>query len=413
MAGKINTSCGAHCSRRFAPGYTPWLSEPEPAYAEDLATADALNFWKLAVAPQLGTICDASDALMLQYADQIPGSKEATEFLMCLVQECQQRIRQTLLCAADRDVCSIEFTTGTCRSIEIALARLGRPTKIITSPFEYSGVITVAKWFASLIGAEVCQLKFEPNDYQRSWISQESKLLDLVQREVRLSRGPSVLILSSVSCVIGVALPIESLLHKLVSNNTSRRLDMIIDGAHAAGNLAPDESIRQSSTYVLSAHKWLLAPEPCGIIVTPRTLRDEEVAYDTWNRTPPATTTNLRIFTSLFSSLCALDRVGANKWREYSISLREQFLQRMRPLFTLVGEESGMQMTALIAVFPRPPRRWKYRADELAVFLETQSVYALVLSIDPTVPWLRLCFPYNQRPEQVDALCNVLELAIE
>jgi hypothetical protein len=68
-----------------------------------------------------------------------------------------------------------------------------------------------------------------------------------------------------------------------------------------------------------------------------------------------------------------------------------------------------MATTLLLAVSPRAGKRWKFSAAELAAYLQNNSVHALVMNIDPEMPWIRVAFPCFIDFEHVDILCDVLE----
>ena len=186
-----------------------------------------------------------------------------------------------------------------------------------------------------------------------------------------------------------------------------------MDGAHAAGNYISDMDLHKCWAYVISVHKWLLSPEPCGIIITPRPVSDQEVSYDSWSRTFPATTANVRIFASLVSSLRAIERVGLENWHAHSIRLRDHFIQRMHSRLSVIGYSTGMEMTSFVAVRPNSGYRWRWRIEELSKFLEQHSVYLLMLSIDPETPWMRIAFPYTLHIQQVNELCDILNTCLE
>jgi hypothetical protein len=78
-----------------------------------------------------------------------------------------------------------------------------------------------------------------------------------------------------------------------------------------------------------------------------------------------------------------------------------------------VGEESGMAATALLAICPHPEKRWKFNSAEISAYLQGNSVHALVMDIDPEVPWIRVAFPCFIDVEHVDVLCDVLEKTLE
>jgi selenocysteine lyase/cysteine desulfurase len=394
--------------------YSPraWFGGIAEATSLESEQRKSLNFWKLAVAPQQGEIADCANEIMRRYAQYTPGSDECSKFLLSLVLECRERIRNMLLSSADRDHCNIEFVPSMCRGLEIALCRIKGLSRIILSPFEHPSALAVARWLSNIIKADVCQLQFEATDYLLSRDEQEKKLVNMIQDKLQNSGGPTALILSVVSYATGLAIRTEEITSRIrVIDDSS--LYVILDAAHAAGNYISDIDIHKCCAYVTSVHKWLLSPEPCGIIITPGPVSDEEVSYDTWSHSFPATTANARIFASLVTSLRAIARVGLENWNAHSIRSRDHFIERMHSRLSIIGYSTGMEMTSFVAVRPKSGYRWKWRMEELGKYLEQHSVYLLMLSIDPETPWLRIAFPFTLHIQQVDELCDILNTTLE
>ncbi len=372
-----------------------------------------LNFYGLAVTPNIDLIRASTTQLMQTYQDYVPGSKLATSFLLSMVDECRHLIKQLLHRSSYEEECSVEFVAGTCRAIEVALARASKPQKIIISPFEHPSVVEVAKWFTSIAGSSLCRVQFEAEMYFRSWQEQEDRLIAEVLSEAEGGDKTAVLILSEVNYATGVVIPVEPIIERISRAVGSSSIEVIIDGAHAIGNNLYPGGIHNCASYVFSAHKWLLAPEPCGVIVSYGDTPRQAGPYDAWSRTLPATTVNVNMIAGLLSALRLIEEIGMEELWDHSRKLREQFVERTRSSFMVVGEKSGMKTTLLLAICPRPGRRWKYSARELSEFLEENSVHVLVISIDPQMPWIRVGFPFFIAPEQVDILCDVLERTLD
>src|SRR5437773_7711248 len=102
-----------------------------------VANGDKLNFYGLAVAPEIRWIRNATNELVDLYQHYVPGSAKATGLLLELAEEGRGLLKELLLAPDDRENCRIEFVGGTSRAVEVALARTGRPQKVIISPFEH------------------------------------------------------------------------------------------------------------------------------------------------------------------------------------------------------------------------------------------------------------------------------------
>jgi selenocysteine lyase/cysteine desulfurase len=377
-----------------------------------VANGDKLNFYGLAVAPEIMWIRKATNQLVSLYQDYVPGSARATGLLLLLAEEARDLIRELLLDPAVANGCRIEFVGGTSRAVEVALARSGQPQRVIISPFEHGSVIEVAKWFVSIAGAELCRLHFTPRDYFLCWQAQEDNLVAQIAEVVKDAKA-ATLVLSEVNYATGTVVPVEKVIDRINQFSNPATLKVILDGAHAAGNTQNPKGITRCASYVFSAHKWLLAPEPCGVIVSYKPPSGQLVPYDAWNSTLPATTVDVHMLAGLVSSLRFLKKLGMERLWEHSWNLRRRFIDRIQSRFIVVGEDSGMQTTLLLAICPGPGKRWKFSAAELSAYLQSNSVHALVMNIDPETPWIRVAFPCFIDFEHVGILCDVLEKTIE
>src|SRR5437764_7639862 len=142
-----------------------------------VANGDKLNFYGLAVAPEIRWIRESTNELVDLYQHYVPGSAKATALLLELAEEARALVRELLLESDVRENYRIEFVGGTSRAVEVALARTGRRQNVIISLVEHPSVMEVAKWFVSIAGAELCSLQFEPRDHFRCWQKQEDVLI--------------------------------------------------------------------------------------------------------------------------------------------------------------------------------------------------------------------------------------------
>src|SRR5215469_7266465 len=209
-----------------------------------VTNGDKLNFYGLAVAPEIRWIRQSTNELVQLYQEYVPGSARATGLLLELAAESRALIRELLLETADPENCRIEFVGGTSRAVEVVLARTGRPQKVIISPFEHPSVTEVAKWFVSVSGAELCQLQVAAQDHLRPWQEQEDILVAQVV-ETLSGIQTATLVLSEVNYATGVVIPVERVIERLYQHTNQSCLKIILDGAHAAGNNQNPRGINQ------------------------------------------------------------------------------------------------------------------------------------------------------------------------
>jgi selenocysteine lyase/cysteine desulfurase len=318
-----------------------------------------------------------------------------------------------LLAPEVRDKYRIEFFSGTSRAVEVAIARAGRPERVILSPFEHPSCLSVARWYGFIAGSEVCQIVFGPEDMFSSWRNQEDKLVKQILKHVSADEKTAVLILSQVCYSTGMVIPVENIIRRMRWSLGGSKLRIIIDGAHSAGNGQRLTISGECDSFVISAHKWLLAPEPCGIILSLDNVHKEElVPYDAWNTNLPSTTANAHMVAGLLSSLRLLNELGFECLWTYSLELRKLFTERMASKFTFIGENTGLRTSLMLALCPRPGKQWKYDFRELREYFKSRDVHVLVLSIDPSTPWVRITLRSFVEFQNLDVLCRALEEAI-
>src|SRR4051812_33405835 len=154
-----------------------------PSITELVPNGRRFNFYGLAVTPEIGWVRNLTNGIIRRYQAYAPGSQEALTLLLSMADECRALVKELLLDPVDREGCNIEFIAGTSRAMEIALARTGRPEKIIVSPFDHPSVSEVARWFASVAGSSVSRIHFSPRDYSRPWREQEDKLVAQILKD--------------------------------------------------------------------------------------------------------------------------------------------------------------------------------------------------------------------------------------
>ncbi len=86
--------------------------------------------------------------------------------------------------------------------------------------------------------------------------------LDIIKESI--SKKTKVIVLSHVTCTIGMVLPIKEVIEYCKQQN--HKIFTCIDGAHPLGMLHLDMKALQPDFYASSGHKWLLGPKGTGIL---------------------------------------------------------------------------------------------------------------------------------------------------
>jgi isopenicillin-N epimerase len=129
--------------------------------------------------------------------------------------------------------------------------------RILAADHEYNAVLNAASYAASRDGAalDVAALPY-PVDGPEQIIE---RVLDAVRPNTRL------VVLSAITSPTAIVMPIVQLAHAL----TSRGLELLVDGAHAPGQVPVDIGALEAagvSYWTGNAHKWLCAPKGSGIL---------------------------------------------------------------------------------------------------------------------------------------------------
>ena len=129
--------------------------------------------------------------------------------------------------------------------------------RILAADHEYNAVLNAAAFVAARDGAtlDVAALPFPVGDPEQI----VERVLDAVRPRTRLA------ILSAITSPTAVVMPIVELAHAL----GDRGLDVLVDGAHAPGQVPVDLAALEAagvSYWTGNAHKWLCAPKGSGIL---------------------------------------------------------------------------------------------------------------------------------------------------
>lgn len=370
-----------------------------------------LNFNCAAIAPEIRSIKEHTNRLVRDYQDHIPGSNASTDYLLEISKECKRLLKHLLFSSEQTEKYEIEFFPGTSRALEVALSRIGEQDQVILSPFEHPVETNVVKWFNFVSRSELREIRFEATDYSSHWQDQRQRFITQLLEALRGSRGAtsSTLLLSQVCYATGMVIPVWDTIAEIRRQLNGIPLRLIVDGAHYVGNNNKLDTLGDCESYVFSAHKWLLAPEPIGILIGRHTSGPRP--YDSWHDLVPSSTSSTRAITGLLASLEMLTRVGFEHLWSRSRELREKFLERTKERFEIVGENTGLSATFMITIRPKQPFRWG-SYETLAYYLHQHSVSLHLLSIDPHSPWLRVALPYFLEFRQLKNLCDLLEGAL-
>jgi hypothetical protein len=191
------------------------------------------------------------------------------------------------------------------------------------------------------------------------------------------------------------------------------RFKVVVDAAHffpQTGAGAALAHLDEWEAYVISAHKWLLCPEPCGILISSRSRRDGvQFPFDAWHRKIPMSTASARMLAGLKASLEVIREIGPKEYERHSRDHRSLFLHTVRERFRTVdrgqvtwGLDGNRYLSPFCAIEPTDDFCWASDDfcsttdghEKLRGQLSDVGVNVEVLNVEPGNPWLRVSFPF-------------------
>lgn len=374
------------------------------------------------VSPRMRYLERAVDVHLGRYEALVAGSAEAGAYLEGTVRRAVSLFRELFLSGDSRKEYSVSLLPGTTRALEVAICRCCRGGKVILSPIEHPAERVACEWLKRTRGITVEEIDIPKGDLVGNW----ENVLEVLARETaaivgrfKRSQGRCVLVLSEVWWATGLRIPVRPIVDRVrkalkESGVSQKKFVVVVDGAHGTGNTDGLEFMEDVDAYVCSGHKWLLTPEPIGIIITKGSGGDgAPAAYDEWRTELPVTTASARAVASLYEGLKFIDRVGPSLVMGHARAVRDTFLERVEGWLDVVGRETGLTFSSLVSVRPAVGWRWAYAGRELGRYLRKKGVHAFVMEKGyDGVAWVRLAFPYYCSGSDVNRLIRVLRGAV-
>jgi selenocysteine lyase/cysteine desulfurase len=298
-----------------------------------------------------------------------------------------------------------------------------QPVKVIISPYEHPSEIQVAQWLDAPGRIESTQLKLPPQIFHQDWEHHESEIENQLKAIVKEKGWNYLLVISEVCYANGMIIPVErvmELFRKIKVEDDEIEISFLIDASHSVGNYEGsfgDGNLKLESrdAYVFGSHKWLLSPEPCGVLITANGANEHsKKPYDIWRDELPATTVGLARIGSFVSSLELIlkeDRYA--NFMSLSKLMKEEFIKSVEDKFSVVGNSSNQRLSNMIAIKPKDGYQWiKLHEDELQACLSRVGVNCKVIDKGDDTLWVRLTFLYFITYSDIKQLKSKLEASI-
>jgi len=339
---------------------------------------------------------------MGRYWKMVPGSQEAQEYSHNLWQDCRRTLDRISSANLDSDKHTLRLLPSWARAVETALREIPGAKRILVSPYTNPEIGPVMGWLDPTDLAETQRLEFGAGFYSEPWPVQKKKLVERVA--AACADRTNVAVLTEVCYFTGRVIKVDELVeavkHHLKPGVTLR---FIVDGSDAIGNLRRPSGPTAGDTYVFAGNRWLMAPEPCGLMITRRAEPRGTSANESQAPALPPSERSVAALAGLWAGLSLWKAIRPERMFERSEQLMKRFLARVESDAVIVGAESGLAGSSIATVKPRPGSQWTAQsADELISQLNSHGIHAEVVSPEAGKLWVRFRFPHYLDGVDVD-----------
>lgn len=167
----------------------------------------------------------------------------------------------------------VVFVTSTTRALDIALESV-KPTTVITTDHEHESEYHLLSLMEAKYGTKIIRIPIQENQSVFGW---KSELFVNTLVTACIQHQASALLISHVCYSNGWLLPVEKVCKELIKRRCTTQI--IIDGAHAVGQIEVNLSQFPFHFYALSGHKWLFGPATQGILVLGEPLKSNKEQF--------------------------------------------------------------------------------------------------------------------------------------
>ncbi len=182
--------------------------------------------------------------------------REPSQFFLHYVGPELERAREALAAFVHADADDLAFVTNATTGVNLVLQNLELEPgdEIVTTNHDYPSCRMAMQALAERFDARLIVADIPLP------ISEPEEVIDRVMAAT--SSQTRLVLLDHVSSPTGVVMPVE----KLVGRLESRGIDVLVDGAHAAGMLELDIEAIGAAYYVGNLHKWLCSPKGTAFV---------------------------------------------------------------------------------------------------------------------------------------------------
>ncbi|MBI1942124.1 MAG: aminotransferase class V-fold PLP-dependent enzyme [Betaproteobacteria bacterium] len=174
------------------------------------------------------------------------------EILPGALRDAAARLAGFLSCS-ERDLVFVENATSGANAVLRSL-ELRPGDEILATTHGYNAVRQAMRYVCSRTGAKLVEARIDLP------VKNESDLIASIQNNI--GKRTRLLVLDHVSSPTGLIFPVK----RLAALARRRGVQVLIDGAHAPGQLDLDIASLGVDWYTGNCHKWLFAPKGCGFL---------------------------------------------------------------------------------------------------------------------------------------------------
>lgn len=135
-------------------------------------------------------------------------------------------------------------------------------SEVVVFPHRYPAVGSAAQWFTGRAGARVVTTSLPES------LTSKQQLIDVY--EAALNSRTALVIVDHISSLSGIVFPVE----EIVALCRQKKIPVLVDGAHAPGQVELALEKWQPDFYTGNFHKWLFGPRPAAFLYVAKGWRD-------------------------------------------------------------------------------------------------------------------------------------------
>jgi selenocysteine lyase/cysteine desulfurase len=408
--------------------YNVWLELAYPEGEIYPLCKGLFNFNAGAISPEIKYISNTFFSINKKYQEYTPGSQMALRYLKKIAKECREDLKKLLKITDNNLNYKIQFCSGTSRAIELSILKIPTPLTIVTSPFEHPSEINVVKWIASQknnVILERCEIELSllDHDWDKLLLYFYSKLDEIIKN----SESNYIILISEICFLNGMKIPILEIMGYIRNKYINNKIFFLIDASHSVGNIKDSFGnggliLHDYDSYIFGAHKWLLSPEPFGIIISELKIenkiinRIDENIYDLWDNNIPITTTGIAKIGYFKSCLrFFLEKRRIESLLEKSKIIKENFLKNADIVknFDVIGDTIPNELSSMISIKPKNNKKWKFnKLEDLNNYFIKSNINCMIFDVGDNCFWLRITFLYFITQKEINKLISILKKSI-